>query len=595
MKRVLFFIFIITFTSTLPFSMGEAESIPDWVKNNAEWWANDEIPDSAFIDGLEFLINNGIINLEKTSTHQPHSELLTWDELVKDAKYAYDGSIELKNILFAENTEVTTRFNSDLDGFAPIATYDFIRSGIGMYSITSDKNYLDQARRTADFVDSYFLTEQNLIFHYDPLTGYHYSLSGHTNQELVYDFSRLALIDTNYVPMVEKLTNEIIQTEINFETNLFYTNVDAYGNPRDTDMYISYDAASGISSLLIAYEATSNEKYLNQAKNTLLAYWDLRNKDTNLIPSMVNADTKEVKQEFMQQYGAGIFLKLLLHYYYLTDDPEIMSIMMTYSDSVIEHFWDGKTWDYRVNYDGTILSNSIEANFGKLDDALFLLYELDPVIFDNVYQFAKSDYDNSLKNDLTLENNLIIHSVKDDGSKDSPQSMMTYAFLINQNIAYRLYHDTGNAIYLEDFHKFYDSLIKNHKRQYGYINGIDAYSLENTELGVLLNQVAPASISNKINLTFVPSDNVRIIWTIIGNHELSQPFMTTFHDPGRFNNVEFDYKNRLIDMKTVYGKGTITFADKIKSVIVDDVEYNDFKNFTLNTLDGQHHYQVFLE
>ena len=58
---------------------------------------------------------------------------------------------------------------------------------------------------------------------------------------------------------------------------------------------------------------------------------------------------------------------------------------------------------------------------------------------------------------------------------------------------------------------------------------------------------------------------------------------------------EFDYKNRLIDMKTVYGKGTITFADKIKSVIVDGVEYNDFKNFTLNTLDGQHHYQVFLE
>ena len=575
--------------------MAETESIPEWVKNNAEWWANDEIPDSAFIDGLEFLINNGIINLEKTSTPQPHSELLTWDELVEDAKYAYDGSTELKNILFAENTEVTTRFNSDLDAFAHIATYDFIRSGIGMYSITSDNNYLDQARRTADFVDSFFLTEQNLIFHYDPMTGHHYSLSGHTNQELVYDFSRLALIDTNYVQMVDKLTNEIIKSEINSETNLFYTNVDAYGNPRDTDMYISYGAASGISSLLIAYEATSNEKYLNQAKNTLLAYWDLRSKDTNLLPSMVNADTKEIKQEFMQQYGAGIFLKLLLHYYYLTDDPEIMSIMMTYSDSVIEHFWDGKTWDYRVNYDGTILSNSIEANFGKLDDALFLLHELDPVIFDNVYQFAKSDYNNSLKNDLILENNLIIHSVKDDGSKDSPQSMMTYAFLINQNIAYRLYHDTGNVMYLQDFHKFYDSLIKNHKRQYGYITGINAYSLENTELGVLLNQVAPASISNKINLTFVPSDNVRIIWTIIGNHELSQPFITTFHDPGRFNNVEFDYKNRLIDMKTVYGKGTIIFADKIKSVIVDGVEYNDFKNFTLNTLDGKHHYQVFLE
>ena len=35
--------------------------IPNWVKNNAGWWADGQIPDSAFIDGIEFLIKQKII------------------------------------------------------------------------------------------------------------------------------------------------------------------------------------------------------------------------------------------------------------------------------------------------------------------------------------------------------------------------------------------------------------------------------------------------------------------------------------------------------------------------------------------------------
>ena len=92
----------------------------------------------------------------------------------------------------------------------------------------------------------------------------------------------------------------------------------------------------------------------------------------------------------------------------------------------------------------------------------------------------------------------------------------------------------------------------------------------------------------------MPSDNVRIIWTIIGNYELSEPFITVFTDSGRFNNIEFDYNNRLIDMKTVYGEGTITFADEIESVLIDGMKYQNFNNYTLNTLDGKHRYQVYL-
>ena len=42
-------------------------SIPAWIKNNAGWWANDQIPDSTFVDGIEFLIEKKIIVISDTT------------------------------------------------------------------------------------------------------------------------------------------------------------------------------------------------------------------------------------------------------------------------------------------------------------------------------------------------------------------------------------------------------------------------------------------------------------------------------------------------------------------------------------------------
>ena len=41
----------------------KSSSVPEWVKNNAGWWADGQIPDSAFIDGIEYLIKDGIIRI----------------------------------------------------------------------------------------------------------------------------------------------------------------------------------------------------------------------------------------------------------------------------------------------------------------------------------------------------------------------------------------------------------------------------------------------------------------------------------------------------------------------------------------------------
>ena len=38
-------------------------SIPQWVRNNAEWWAAEQIDDETFVQGLEYLIKRGIISV----------------------------------------------------------------------------------------------------------------------------------------------------------------------------------------------------------------------------------------------------------------------------------------------------------------------------------------------------------------------------------------------------------------------------------------------------------------------------------------------------------------------------------------------------
>ena len=37
--------------------------IPDWVKNNAGWWAEDQIDDKTFATGIEYLIRIGLIEI----------------------------------------------------------------------------------------------------------------------------------------------------------------------------------------------------------------------------------------------------------------------------------------------------------------------------------------------------------------------------------------------------------------------------------------------------------------------------------------------------------------------------------------------------
>ena len=589
-KLILLSMSIFLSTSLIPLSY--AETVPSWVKNTAGWWATDAISETEFVNAIEFLVQTNLIHLEKDYSSLDTSLLLTWNQIVNDAVYANNGSLEIRDHYF-QNSDImlTTKFDSNKDTYLDHSTYDLLNSGLALYRITGSELYLDQARYVANNIEDYFILEDGRVAVYSPITKQY--LLGH-NQEVLQDVANLALIDRTYVDLTKILADRIIQYEINSETNLLYNDFNNDGTPKNSAMYMSYRGAVGLESLMLAYEVTEDKKYLEKVKKTLLTYWSIRNSDTNLIPGSVNTTDLSPDKEFMQQYGAGIFLKLLLHYYYLTDDPEILIIMNTYADAVIKNFWDGHTWNYRVNYDGSILSPVVEGNYAKLDNSLILLDEVN-LFKSNFTDFAKKDYDNSFQKKLSVVNDLIIHSVKDDGTKDSPQSMMQYGFIINQNIGIKLFQLTNDPKYLSSLNEFYHSIIKNHKRELGYIYGIDAYTLEDTPLGYILNQRATSMIANKINLSFAPVGDVKILWTKIGNHELSEPFISTFDDSGRFNLIHFNYNENSIIFEKIQNSGKIIFSNEIDSVFVNGLPYENFELYTLNTLNGSNQYKIILK
>ncbi len=55
--------------TTIPLSQNaQAQSlVPDWIKTNAGWWAEGTVDDATFLNGIEFLIENKIINVSSES------------------------------------------------------------------------------------------------------------------------------------------------------------------------------------------------------------------------------------------------------------------------------------------------------------------------------------------------------------------------------------------------------------------------------------------------------------------------------------------------------------------------------------------------
>ena len=95
-----FYLFLvgIFFIGILP--VANAESVPDWVKNTAGWWAEDVISETEFVNAIEYLIKDGIIVV--SSIQQSESQTDGIPDWVKNtAGWWADGLIDDKSFVTA--------------------------------------------------------------------------------------------------------------------------------------------------------------------------------------------------------------------------------------------------------------------------------------------------------------------------------------------------------------------------------------------------------------------------------------------------------------------------------------------------------------
>ncbi len=92
---------------------GDPVSMPSWIRNNAEWWATGKINDSAFVSGIEFMLENNIIMVSTSSSgnisnddipdwirnnaHWWSQDLISEDEFINSLEYLIrEGIITIK-------------------------------------------------------------------------------------------------------------------------------------------------------------------------------------------------------------------------------------------------------------------------------------------------------------------------------------------------------------------------------------------------------------------------------------------------------------------------------------------------------------------
>ena len=81
-------------TSFLAPPTASITEIPQWVKNNAAWWADDQIDDESFVSGIQYLINQGIMKIPETSQGSGSGSNEIPDWIKGNAEWWADGQID---------------------------------------------------------------------------------------------------------------------------------------------------------------------------------------------------------------------------------------------------------------------------------------------------------------------------------------------------------------------------------------------------------------------------------------------------------------------------------------------------------------------
>lgn len=157
MRYLLLSVLVVSLVGVLIIPNAFAENVPDWVKNTAGWWATDAISETEFVNAVEFLVKENIIQVNASQTSETSQSVPGWvkntagwwaEEIVSDNEFLNaleflinKGIIQIKTeqselqILLQKRENLIDFIWKD-DGF-PTRLPDSIEQGI------SDKNFDD--------------------------------------------------------------------------------------------------------------------------------------------------------------------------------------------------------------------------------------------------------------------------------------------------------------------------------------------------------------------------------------------------------------------------------------------------------------------
>ena len=98
-----FSILLVSFTA----NQASAESVPEWVKNNALWYGQGDISETEFLNAIKFLIESGVIVIE--SAEEVVLEMMEAQIVIPNGNFDVSGSgfyLPL-NLEITKNTKVT--------------------------------------------------------------------------------------------------------------------------------------------------------------------------------------------------------------------------------------------------------------------------------------------------------------------------------------------------------------------------------------------------------------------------------------------------------------------------------------------------------
>ena len=133
--------------------------IPIWVKNNAKWWSDGQITDGDFVKGIEYLIDNGVMQVgQKQSVVEPENKLNA--PLAEDVSLPNGLQVEYDVLFVTSNDNCTWEEFGKMHFYNEVTYYYLLLWGLEPTQIDP----LCVPNTTLDSIpDEYFAKDLNIV------------------------------------------------------------------------------------------------------------------------------------------------------------------------------------------------------------------------------------------------------------------------------------------------------------------------------------------------------------------------------------------------------------------------------------------------